>query len=59
MLAGRSEIFLIVYNPNEDYSEQEFKCLITGGILDQLEMSSKTREASYKRSTVKYNGINT
>ena len=59
MLAGRSEIFLIVYNPNEDYSEQEFKCLITGGILDQLEMSSKTREASYKWSTVKYNGINT
>ena len=59
MLAGRSEIFLIVYNPNEDYSEQEFKCLIIGGILDQLEKSSKTREASYKWSTVKYNGINT
>ena len=44
----------IVDHPKEDHNEQEFKCLIIGGILDQLEKSSKTREASYKCSTIKY-----
>ena len=33
--------------------------LTIGGILDQLEQSSKTREASFKWSTIKYNSINT
>ena len=41
--AAPSENFLIVKHPNEDHNEREFKCLIKGGILDQLEKSSKTR----------------
>ena len=36
----------------EDHNEREFKHLIIGGILDLLEKSSKTREASYKWSTI-------
>ena len=43
-----SENFLIVDHPQEDHNEQEFKRLIIGGILDQMESSSKTREISSK-----------
>ena len=38
-------------HPKEDHNERDFKHLIIGGILDLLEKSSKTREASYKWST--------
>ena len=57
--AGPSENFLIVKHPRKDHSERGFKRLIVGGILDQQERSSKTREASFKWSTVKYSSINT
>ena len=57
--AGPSETFLIVEHPVEDHNERQFKRLILGGTLDQLENSSKSREASYKWSTIKYNRINT
>ena len=57
--AGPSENFVIADHPKEDHNEREFKRLIIGGILDQLEKSSKTREASYKWSRVKYNSIKT
>ena len=43
----------------DDHNERKFKRLIIGGILDQLERSFKTREASYKWSTIKHNSINT
>ena len=46
-------------HPKEEYHEEKLKHLIIGGILDQLEKSSKTREASYKSSTTKYNNIST
>ena len=36
-----------------------FSHFIIGRVLDQLEKSSKTREVSYKWSTIKYNSINT
>ena len=39
-------------HPKEDLNEREFKRLIISGILDQLEMFSKTREASYKWFTI-------
>ena len=38
-------------HPKEDHNERELKHLIIGGILDLLEKSSETREASYKWST--------
>ena len=57
--AGPSGNFLIADHPKEDHNEQEFKRLIIGGILDQLEKSSKTREASYKWSRIKYVSIKT
>ena len=53
------ENFLIVDHPKEQHNERGFKRLIIGGILEQLEKSSKTRKASYKWSTIKYNSINT
>ena len=53
------ENFLIVDHPKEEHNERGFKRLIIGGILEQLEKSSKTRKASYKWSTIKYNSINT
>ena len=34
--------------PKEDHNKREVKHLIMGGILDLLEKSSKTKEASYK-----------
>ena len=37
-------------HPKEDHNEREFKHLIIVGILELLEKSSKTREASYKWS---------
>ena len=46
-------------HPKEDHNEQEFKRLIINGILDQLDKSLKTREASYKLSITKYNSIST
>ena len=45
--------------PKEDHNKREIKRLVIGGMLDQMKKSSKTREASYKWSTVKYNSINT
>ena len=57
--AGPSENFLIVDHPKEDHNEWEFKRLIIGRTLNQLEKSCKTREVSYKWSTIKYNSINT
>ena len=57
--AGPSENFLILDHPKEDHNEQEFKRLIINGILDQLDKSLKTREASYKLSITKYNSIST
>ena len=53
------ENFLIVEHPKEEHNERGFKRLIIGGILEQLGKSSKTRKASYKWSTIKYNSINT
>ena len=53
------ENFLIVDHPKEEHNERGFKRLIIGGILEQLGKSSKTRKASYKWSTIKYNSINT
>ena len=53
------ENFLIVDHLKEEHNERGFKRLIIGGILEQLGKSSKTREASYKWSTIKYNSINT
>ena len=53
------ENFLIVDHPKEEHNERGFKRLIIVGILEQLEKSSKTRKASYKWSTIKYNSINT
>ena len=53
------ENFLIVDHPKEEHNERGFKRLIIGGILEQLEKSSKTRKVSYKWSTIKYNSINT
>ena len=50
--------FPIVDYLKEDHNEQEFKRLLIGGILDELE-TSKTREASYKWSPFKYNSITT
>ena len=38
-------------HPKEDHNEGEFKHLIISGILDLIEKSSKTREASHKWST--------
>ena len=43
---GPSETFLIVDHLKEDHNEQELKPYIAGGILDLLEKSSETREAS-------------
>ena len=43
-------------HPKEEDNEREFKRLIIGEILDQLE-KSQTREASYKWSTFKYNSM--
>ena len=57
--AGPSANFLIVDHPKGDHNEREFKRLIVGRILDQLEKSFKTREASCKLSTIKYNIIKT
>ena len=53
------ENFLIVDHSKEEHNERGFKRLIIGGILEQLGKSSKTRKASYKWSTIKYNSINT
>ena len=53
------ENFLIVDHPKQEHNERGFKRLIIGGILEQLGKSSKTRKASYKWSTIKYNSINT
>ena len=39
--------------PKEDHSERDFKRLIIGGILDQLQKSSKARKTSHKWSTIK------
>ena len=39
LIAGSSEEFLIVDHLKEDHKEREFKRLIIGGILDQLEKS--------------------
>ena len=39
LTAGPSEEFLIVDHPKEEHNKREFKRLIIGGILDQLEKS--------------------